>query len=227
MFLKAQVAGHVKTRLAASIGARSAAEVYRFLAERQIADLPPCRPLEIHFTPTGAGREMMAWLGSAPKYVPNVKGISGHGWRMPSGGPMRWTERRSSASAPTVPRWVRAISRTPVRDWSPASRWFLVRRPTAVTISSGSTAPVPRCSNPCRGARRRRFGYLWSARNVGFDPVILDPKSDIDTIGDLDRAIADGLVPKTLAHGARATLEPWDEFHRYSRNHNKTIVSCT
>ncbi len=62
-WLKAPRAGEVKTRLAQSIGPEAALKVYRVLVERQLSELPPGHPLEIHYTPTDALDEMRAWLG--------------------------------------------------------------------------------------------------------------------------------------------------------------------
>jgi len=65
IFLKAPVAGAVKTRLAAEVGEARALRIYRGLAERQLAAIPAGWPVEVHFTPAGAEATMRAWLGEA------------------------------------------------------------------------------------------------------------------------------------------------------------------
>ena len=64
LMLKAPRLGQVKTRLAAAIGEGAALEVYRRLAERQLAAVPPGWSVAIHFTPPEAESEMIDWLGS-------------------------------------------------------------------------------------------------------------------------------------------------------------------
>lgn len=64
LMLKAPRLGHAKTRLATAIGGAAAVEVYRRLAERQLAALPPDWRVAIHFTPANAEAEMMSWIGS-------------------------------------------------------------------------------------------------------------------------------------------------------------------
>lgn len=63
VLLKAPVAGAVKTRLAAEIGAEKARQVYRQLVERQVRALPGGHRTVIYFDPPDAEPEMRAWLG--------------------------------------------------------------------------------------------------------------------------------------------------------------------
>lgn len=63
IFLKAPVAGQVKTRLAHDIGSTNALEIYERLVHRQMAALPDDWPVEIHFAPIGEEELMRAWLG--------------------------------------------------------------------------------------------------------------------------------------------------------------------
>ncbi|MCF3649315.1 TIGR04282 family arsenosugar biosynthesis glycosyltransferase [Synoicihabitans lomoniglobus] len=65
IFLKAPVAGAVKTRLAVDVGEAEALRIYRWLAERQLAAIPSTWPVEVHFSPAPAAAEMKAWLGEA------------------------------------------------------------------------------------------------------------------------------------------------------------------
>jgi uncharacterized protein len=77
VFLKAPVPGRVKTRLARAVGDDAACDIYRRLVERQVADLPKNRPVEVHFTPTSARAEFTAWLGPRFRYVPQADGDLG------------------------------------------------------------------------------------------------------------------------------------------------------
>lgn len=62
LLLKAPVVGSVKTRLAATVGARRATEIYRQLVERQMRALPRGWPVFVHFDPPSAEAAMRAWL---------------------------------------------------------------------------------------------------------------------------------------------------------------------
>ena len=73
-WLKAPRAGEVKTRLAQSIGPEKALKVYRSLVERQLSELPPEYPLEIHYTPTDALDEMREWLGDEYSFHAQCEG---------------------------------------------------------------------------------------------------------------------------------------------------------
>ena len=77
LFLKAPLAGEVKTRLAATIGSQDALKIYRTLAEGQMERLPAGWDVEIHFTPSTALPEMQEWLGADHSYRPQVNGDLG------------------------------------------------------------------------------------------------------------------------------------------------------
>lgn len=81
VLLKAPVAGRVKTRLAAGIGAGPAVAVYRQLAERQLRAVPAHWAVTIHFDPPEAEAEMRQWLGQirlpAPDFRPQSPGDLG------------------------------------------------------------------------------------------------------------------------------------------------------
>lgn len=62
VMLKAPVAGTVKTRLAAEIGAERACAVHRQLAERQLRSLPPEIHATVYCDPPGAVPAIRAWL---------------------------------------------------------------------------------------------------------------------------------------------------------------------
>ena len=63
IFLRAPILGEVKTRLAVDVGEAEALRIYRWLAERQLAAIPPDWPVEVHFTPATEKRRVMDWLG--------------------------------------------------------------------------------------------------------------------------------------------------------------------
>jgi rSAM/selenodomain-associated transferase 1 len=63
VFVKAPVAGRVKTHLAAEVGVHSAAEIYRAVARRVIsACAGPGHDLMVWFAPAGACPAVRAWL---------------------------------------------------------------------------------------------------------------------------------------------------------------------
>jgi rSAM/selenodomain-associated transferase 1 len=64
LILKAPRPGEVKTRLANSIGAERATQVYRALVEHQLAQIPASWRIAIHFAPSDAEAEMRTWLES-------------------------------------------------------------------------------------------------------------------------------------------------------------------
>jgi len=80
IFVRAPVAGRVKTRLAAEIGADAALRVYRRLAQHAAAEaraLGPVVAVRIHFTPADEGNEVRAWLGGGAEYLPQAEGDLG------------------------------------------------------------------------------------------------------------------------------------------------------
>ncbi|MDX6767555.1 MAG: TIGR04282 family arsenosugar biosynthesis glycosyltransferase [Candidatus Methylacidiphilales bacterium] len=77
LMLKAPVAGRVKTRLAAQIGAEEACLAYRSLASWQCRVVPVEWDLVVHHDPPDAGPVMRAWLGDRPVYRPQVSGDLG------------------------------------------------------------------------------------------------------------------------------------------------------
>jgi rSAM/selenodomain-associated transferase 1 len=62
LFVKHPVPGRVKTRLAATIGAQRAAEIYRELVERTCGGLPERAELIVMFDPPDRGEEIAQWL---------------------------------------------------------------------------------------------------------------------------------------------------------------------
>lgn len=62
LMVKAPTVGAVKTRLASSVGAERATEIYRALVERQLRALPATWPVVVCFDPPAAEAAMRAWL---------------------------------------------------------------------------------------------------------------------------------------------------------------------
>lgn len=62
IFVKAPRPGQVKTRLAAALGDRAAAEAYVTLVNRLVCELKPLQNVHICFTPDDAFDEVQQWL---------------------------------------------------------------------------------------------------------------------------------------------------------------------
>jgi len=77
VLLKAPRVGAVKTRLASSLGAELAADIYRGMVERQLRQIPKGWRVQIHFCPADAETEMRLWLGSDYAYRPQLAGDLG------------------------------------------------------------------------------------------------------------------------------------------------------
>lgn len=80
VFVRAPVAGRVKTRLAAEIGADAALHVYRRLAEHTAAQakaLGKDVASRVHFTPANAENDVRNWLGGGVGYLPQEGGDLG------------------------------------------------------------------------------------------------------------------------------------------------------
>ncbi len=75
--LKAPVAGFVKTRLAASLGAEPACRVYRRMVEQVFAEIPAHWRIEVHGTPREQLDLLAAWLGPRAVYCAQCQGDLG------------------------------------------------------------------------------------------------------------------------------------------------------
>ena len=70
LFVKAPVPGQVKSRLAGSLGGDAALELYRSFALDLLDTIDSCgHPVEIFFTPSGARKAVVAWLGEGRRYA--------------------------------------------------------------------------------------------------------------------------------------------------------------
>jgi len=74
VFLKAPVAGKVKTRLAHSVGDAEALTTYCSLVKRQLRAIPKVYAVEIRFTPATHEGAMRKWLGDTFEYYPQCEG---------------------------------------------------------------------------------------------------------------------------------------------------------
>jgi len=63
LLLKAPRLGHVKTRLAATLGDSAATAVYRQMVEKQLAAIPEEWPVTVYYTPDDSQAEFASWLG--------------------------------------------------------------------------------------------------------------------------------------------------------------------
>lgn len=77
LFLKAPVPGRVKTRLAAEVGEKEAADVYRRLVENQLRNLPAGWRVRVAYDPPGALKDFHDWLGTGLDYRPQAEGDLG------------------------------------------------------------------------------------------------------------------------------------------------------
>jgi rSAM/selenodomain-associated transferase 1 len=66
LFVKFPEPGRVKTRLAATVGAERAAEIYRRLVVAVLGSLPREHELVVAFDPPEKRAEVVAWLGAVP-----------------------------------------------------------------------------------------------------------------------------------------------------------------
>lgn len=84
VFARAPRAGDVKTRLAASVGDRAAADIYRRMGRMVIDQLAGVHAvITVCYDPRGAEEEVRAWLGDAPeRYWPQPEGDLGRRMRL-------------------------------------------------------------------------------------------------------------------------------------------------
>ena len=75
--LKAPVPGLVKTRIAATLGAERACEIYRVMVERVFAEIPTAWPVEVHGAPPEKLGLLAEWLGARAKYREQSSGDLG------------------------------------------------------------------------------------------------------------------------------------------------------
>lgn len=69
IYLKAPIAGFVKTRLANTLGDARALQIYKALVTRQFNEIPDKVKLEVHHTPASELEGFQKWLGYHHSYI--------------------------------------------------------------------------------------------------------------------------------------------------------------
>lgn len=77
VFVKAPVAGQVKTRLARAVGAAPAAAIYRRMVEIILGNLAALEDVEIHYAPADARGAIEHWLRPGWDALPQTEGSLG------------------------------------------------------------------------------------------------------------------------------------------------------
>jgi len=77
LMYKAPELGRVKTRLAKSVGDSAALELYRWMGQRQLSEVPAEWELETRFSPDSSESVMREWLGSRTLLRPQGGGDLG------------------------------------------------------------------------------------------------------------------------------------------------------
>lgn len=187
LMLKAPQPGTVKTRLAADIGPAEAARVYRVLAERQLAAIPPDWPVEVHFAPAEAAAEMRAWLGPRPALFAQAEGNLGE--RLTQAVADAFSRRAPAAliiggdcpelDAPTLLAAAETLRRHPL-VLGPATDggYYLI----------GLTQPLPTLFADIPWSTERVLAAtLRQAATLKLGVHLLPAKGDVDTLDDLQR----------------------------------------
>ena len=197
LFLKAPRAGEVKTRLAAMIGPHAALQIYRSLAEGQLARLPAGWPAEIYFTPTNALQDMQQWLGVDRNYKTQANGDLGErlslaveqAFASGAAGVLCIGADCPTLDADHLKQAAQALASGADIVFGPANDggYYLVglNRPETAIFkdipwSTDNTLEIS----------------LQTADQLGLRVQLLEPLHDLDTIEDLRRAIAKGLLPR-------------------------------
>jgi uncharacterized protein len=206
LFAKAPIPGTVKTRLAASTGSAKALEIYRLLAERQMAAIRQSDlPCVIWTTPAGREADVASWLPGAREVGLQPEGDLG----------VRLSCACAQAFANGAPGVILVGTDCPDLD---AVRLRIL----ATHVAEGRFVLQPAhdggyvafgLPRPCARAFQ---GVAWSTdtvcdttlgilRGLGEEPVVLESLSDIDTFEDWERC-AMPLAPSPEPDGRR--LDP-------------------
>jgi rSAM/selenodomain-associated transferase 1 len=205
--LKAPVPGKVKTRLAASLGADQACQIYRCMVERIVAEVPIHWLVEVHGAPPGQLDLIAAWLGSRALYRPQCDGDLGT--RL-----IHASEAAFSAGAESV---VLLGGDCPwqSRAYFQASETALHEHDLVIgpAVDGGYTLLA------CKTLHRALFeGIAWStpsvlretlagARSLGLRAALLDPLEDVDDDCAWQRARAE-FFPDFPEQSPATTLQP-------------------
>jgi len=188
VFVRAPVAGRVKTRLAARIGAEAALRVYRRLAEHAVAEaraLGSGASVRIHFTPADGGDAVRAWLGGGGEYLPQAGGDLGERMRQAFEAAFAAGFRRAVIIGSDLPDLSPAMLRDafarletsdavlgPARD---GGYYLLGMREMIGGIFDGVPWSTPRVLD----------ATLARLRAAGASVALLEPLADVDEAADL------------------------------------------
>ncbi|HXB56843.1 MAG TPA: TIGR04282 family arsenosugar biosynthesis glycosyltransferase [Vicinamibacteria bacterium] len=201
VFLKAARPGAVKTRLAAALGKAAAAELYRVLAEAEVRHTTPRRgeyERRFCFTPKGARAAMEAWFPEEV-FVPQEGADLGARMARAFDRAFRDGARRVAIIGGDVP----AVSREIVREAFRSLKGYDV----VLGPARDGGYYLLALSRPRPGLFR---GIAWGSSSVlaatvkkarGLAVRLLEPLTDIDTLGDL-RTEWRRLAPLLAAHPA-------------------------
>jgi uncharacterized protein len=196
VFAKAPVAGHVKTRLARSVGGARALELYRWLGATVIAQLrDPRWELWVAFTPSAERGHVEAWLGPADRWTPQPDGDLGE--RLAAAvsaafaagdGPVLLVG--TDCLALTAERVAEALSALATHDAAlgPArdGGYYLLGMTRALAVFDGVAWSTSAVAEHTR-ARLREAGATWVELQTEVD---VDEAADLDSVGDRDDAPA-------------------------------------
>ncbi len=209
VFVKAPVAGQVKTRLAAEIGAHHAAEIYRRLGRRVVAAcVGPAYDTVVWFAPVGARRAVRHWLKGLSVTAVRAQVSGALGARLAAAFGQHFREGASRVIAigsdcPGVdPRLVsQALTALDEHDLviGPANDggYYLI----------GLRAPVPQLFHGIAWSTEAVLEQtLTRARQLGLGAALLPTLRDVDTASD---ARAVGILPRGMAVHAQQEVAPW------------------
>lgn len=196
LFAKAPRSGFAKTRLAADVGEVRALKIYRWMAKRQLCELPEGWPLVVRFTPADAEAEMQAWLGDGILYLPQCDGDLGARMLGAAG-------EAFEAGAPAVVLIGADCPSLSAADLEEA-RQYLDQGTDVVfgpSVDGGFYLLAMSSFQPQLFA-----GIRWStaevlsdsleaADRIGLKTQLLQWYDDVDTLSDLQRAVETGCIP--------------------------------
>lgn len=200
IFAKAPRSGFVKTRLAAEIGDAWALGVYRWMALRQLRVIPSDYQVVVRFTPADAESEMRAWLGDDVRLLPQCEGDLG--------GRLAHASREAfadgaeavvllgtdcpSLGASEIVAAVEALETGFDAVFGPAldgGYYLLAMRAMQEALFRGIPWSDPRTLQ----------ASLEAAKQHGLKTALLSAHEDVDTVGELQRAVENGSVPREIA----------------------------
>lgn len=197
VFLKSPVPGTVKTRLAKTIGASQATQIYKTLVISQLSRLPKNSQVEIHYAPSEANYSFRKWLGPGFAYFPQVEGNLGDRMRTAISSAFERGAREVICIGADCPSLLQ-IHFEQTQDYLSNEKDDLVIGPA----NDGGYYMI--------GLRRNIVGLFdgvrWSsdhtledtlrnARKANLRVRLLETMNDIDTLQDLRLAIEEGHLP--------------------------------